>query len=71
MAQQVKDPALSLLWLWLQLWRRFHPWPRNFCMLQVRSEKEGKKERREEGKKERRKEGRKEGKKEGRERKKL
>ena len=25
--------ALSLLWLWLQLWHRFSPWPRNFCML--------------------------------------
>ena len=21
--------ALSLLWLWLQLWNGFHPWPRN------------------------------------------
>ena len=27
MAQRVKDPALSLLW------RGFHPWPWNFCML--------------------------------------
>ena len=26
MAQQVKDPTLSLLWY------RFDPWPRNFCM---------------------------------------
>ena len=25
LAQQVKDQALSLLWLWLQLWRRFIP----------------------------------------------
>ena len=24
MAQQVKDPVLSLLWLWLQLWRGFN-----------------------------------------------
>ena len=24
-----KDPALSLLWC------RFHPWPRNFCLLQA------------------------------------
>ena len=28
-AQWLKDPALSLLW------RRFSPWPENFCMLQV------------------------------------
>ena len=27
LAQQVKDPALSLQWL------RFNPWPRNFHML--------------------------------------
>ena len=26
MAQWIKDPALSLLWL------RFSPWPGNFCM---------------------------------------
>ena len=32
MAQQIKDPALSLLWLGLLLWCRFSPWPRNFCM---------------------------------------
>ena len=30
MLQQVKDPALLLLWLWLQLWCRFRTWPRNF-----------------------------------------
>ena len=30
-----KDPALSLLWLWLLLWQEFHRWPRNFCMSQV------------------------------------
>ena len=29
MAQWVKDPVLSLLWL------RFAPWPGNFCMSQV------------------------------------
>ena len=29
MAQQVKEPVLSLLW------SGFHPWPRNFCMLQA------------------------------------
>ena len=27
MAQQVKDPVLSLMWLWFLLWRGFHPWP--------------------------------------------
>ena len=32
MAQWVKDSALSLLQLWLLLWRGFHPWPRDFCM---------------------------------------
>ena len=35
LAQWVKDLALSLLWLWLQLWCRFDPWPRNFCLLWV------------------------------------
>ena len=33
MAQQVKDSTSSLLWLSLQLWHRFDPWPRNFHML--------------------------------------
>ena len=28
-AQWVKDPVLSLQWLWLLLWRRFDPWPGN------------------------------------------
>ena len=28
----VKDPAMSVLWLWLLLWHRFYPWPGNFCM---------------------------------------
>ena len=28
LAQQVKDLVLSLLWLWLQPWRGFDPWPR-------------------------------------------
>ena len=32
MAPQIKDLALSLLWLWLLLWCGFDPWPRNFCM---------------------------------------
>ena len=26
----IKDPVLSLPWLWLQLWRRFNPWPGEF-----------------------------------------
>ena len=34
-AQQVKDPALSLLWLWLLPWCRFNPWPGNFFMPQM------------------------------------
>ena len=25
--QQVKDPPLSILCLWLQLWHGFDPWP--------------------------------------------
>ena len=36
-AQQVKDPALLLLWY------RFYPWPRNFCMLWAWLEKKKKK----------------------------
>ena len=32
-AQWVKDPALSLPWLWSQLRLGFDPWPRKFCML--------------------------------------
>ena len=32
MAQQVKEPALSLLW------RSFDPWPRNFHMLRLQPE---------------------------------
>ena len=33
-AQGVKDPALSLLWLWLLRWCRLDPWLGNFCVLQ-------------------------------------
>ena len=33
MAQWVKDPALSLLWLQLLLWHGTDPWHRNFQML--------------------------------------
>ena len=43
MAQQVKGPALSLLWLRLLLWLGFDPWPRNFCMLQAGQKKKKKK----------------------------
>ena len=32
MAQRVKDPVLSLLWLWSLLWYGFSPWLKNFCM---------------------------------------
>ena len=32
MAQQVKDPPLSLQQLGSLLWRMFDPWPRNFCV---------------------------------------
>ena len=35
MVQQVKDPVLSLLWLWLQLWHGFDFWLGNFCMPRV------------------------------------
>ena len=39
MAQQVKDPALSLLWLRSLLWRGFNPWPGNSPMLQTQPPK--------------------------------
>lgn len=39
MAQQVKDLVLSLLWLWLQLWYGFDPWPRNFSKPQEQPNK--------------------------------
>ena len=32
---EVKDSVLSLLWLWLLLWLRFDPWPRNFPILRA------------------------------------
>ena len=32
MSQQIKDTALSLLWIWLLLWLGSHPWPRNLYM---------------------------------------
>ena len=40
--QWVKDLALFLLWLWLQLWQGFHPWPRNFHMPRMQLEKKKK-----------------------------
>ena len=43
MAQQVKDPALSLLWLWLHLWLGVDPWPGNFHMLRMKPKKKKKK----------------------------
>ena len=43
MAQRVKDLVLSLLWLWLLLWRRFDPWPGNFHMPQAWQKKKKKK----------------------------
>ena len=47
-AQQAKDPALSLVRTGLLLWHKFHPWPRNFRMPQLgwawpKKEKEKKK----------------------------
>ena len=32
----LKDPVLPQLWLGLQLWLGFNPWPRNFHMPWVR-----------------------------------
>ena len=32
MAEQVKDPALTLLWLRPLLWHGLDPWPGNFHM---------------------------------------
>ena len=41
-AQQVKDLALSLLWLRSLLWCcGFNPWPGNFCIPQVWPKKGG------------------------------
>ena len=38
--QWIEDPALSLLWLWLQQWCGLNPWPKNFCMPMVQPKKE-------------------------------
>ena len=43
MAQWVKDPVSSLLWLRLLLWCRFDSWPGIFCMLWVLPKKRKKK----------------------------
>ena len=56
-AQQVKDPALSLQSLGLLLQNGFNPWPGNFHMPQMW---ERNRERREEGKEEERRKERKE-----------
>ena len=42
MAQQVKDLALSLLWLRPLLWCGFNPWPWDFHMPQAQSKKKSK-----------------------------
>ena len=41
MAQWDKDPVLSWLWLWLQLWHRFDPWPSHFEMGTAKKKKWG------------------------------
>ena len=41
MAQWDKDPVLSWLWLWLQLWHRFDPWPSHFEMGTAKKKKSG------------------------------
>ena len=43
MAQWVKDLALPLLWLWLQLWCGFDPWPMNVHVPQYSKKKKRKK----------------------------
>ena len=42
-AQEVKDPALSLMWLRSLLWCRFNPWPRKFYSQGKKKKKEKKK----------------------------
>ena len=58
-AQWVKDMALSLWWLWLQLWCGLNSWPRNSaCCRHVKKKERGKERRkREKGRKEGRKGG--------------
>ena len=40
--QQLKSPALSLLWLGLLLWHGFNPWPWNLCIAWAGQKKEKK-----------------------------
>ena len=47
MVQWVKDPALSLVWLWLLLCCEFSPWPRNFYILPAQPKNKNKKRERE------------------------
>ena len=47
-AQQVKDSALSLLWLRLLQWHRFDPWPQNFHVPWARPRGKKKKKKRRE-----------------------
>ena len=44
MAQQVKDPALSLKWPGSLLWYRFYPWPRKHLYAAGAAKKPNKKE---------------------------
>ena len=46
LAQWVKDPMFSLLWLWLLLWHRFDPWPENIHIPWVWQKKKKKKKER-------------------------
>ena len=48
-AQWIKDPVLSLLWLGSPLWHGFSPWPLNFHMPWVQPKKK-KREKRERSK---------------------
>ena len=43
MTQQVRDLALSRLWLGSLLWHKFDPWPRNFHMPRLQPKKKKKK----------------------------
>ena len=49
MAQQVKDPVLSLLWFGSGLWRGFDSWPGNFRTLQAQRGKKKKKKKKRDG----------------------
>ena len=47
-AQRVKDPGLSVLWLRSLLWPGFAPWLQNFRIQKKKKKKERKKERKKE-----------------------